>query len=374
MIKILHVASFIGNIGDNANHQGFYNQLRSKIGNFKITKFEIREVFWGNIFFDYDFATLCNKYDLIVFGGGNFFELWVDHSETGCSININEKVLSKITTPIVFNSLGVDPAQGASKIALKKFRKFLDLCIASDNIILSCRNDGAYKNLITHVGADYASHFFNIYDAGFFVSPKHYFHSELNTRKKNILFQLAGDMLDIRFSDSISEINSDEFTTYMAKVILELSKENHIILCPHIYKDMSIINDVISKLPDKIIRNNISITPLVQNFSGADYIFDLYRQTDLNVATRFHGNVCSLGMERKTLGLVNYKQIEALYDDLDLSELTIDVRKNNFSEILLKKIYYQLTSETFPSRNFFLRKTSSEYLNYLSSIQKLLEK
>ena len=90
MINILHVASFMGNIGDNANHQGFYNQLRSQIGDFKITQFEIRETFWGTSSFNHDFANKCNAHDLVIFGGGNFFELWVDHSETGCSININK--------------------------------------------------------------------------------------------------------------------------------------------------------------------------------------------------------------------------------------------------------------------------------------------
>ena len=63
------MASFVGNIGVNANHQGFYNLLRSRIGDFKVSQFEIREKFWGTSAFDDDFAAVCNSHDLVVFGG-----------------------------------------------------------------------------------------------------------------------------------------------------------------------------------------------------------------------------------------------------------------------------------------------------------------
>ncbi len=37
-MKILHIASFQGNIGDNASHIGFYNILDSIVKNYKVEK------------------------------------------------------------------------------------------------------------------------------------------------------------------------------------------------------------------------------------------------------------------------------------------------------------------------------------------------
>ena len=52
-LKVLHVASFIGNIGDSANHLGS-KYLREKYlsFDFKITQKEIREFYWKEWFFN----------------------------------------------------------------------------------------------------------------------------------------------------------------------------------------------------------------------------------------------------------------------------------------------------------------------------------
>ena len=60
MLKFLHVASFKGNIGDNANHLGLYDRLRESIGEFEVHEFEIRRTFWKDAAFDNDFvASMC---------------------------------------------------------------------------------------------------------------------------------------------------------------------------------------------------------------------------------------------------------------------------------------------------------------------------
>ena len=46
-IKILHFASFTGNVGDNLNHLGFYKSLDNEFGNnnYFIEEEEIREFY-----------------------------------------------------------------------------------------------------------------------------------------------------------------------------------------------------------------------------------------------------------------------------------------------------------------------------------------
>lgn len=128
-LKTLHLASFNGNIGDNANHNGFYKHLESLDYEFEIDELEIREFYWKQRSFDESFVELVNSYDLLIVGGGNYFELWVEDSPTGTSISIELELLKKINTPILFNALGVDPGQGASEANIQKFRDFLDVLI-----------------------------------------------------------------------------------------------------------------------------------------------------------------------------------------------------------------------------------------------------
>ena len=89
-MRILHLASFTGNIGDNLNHSGLYRSLEKELGvkNFSIQEEEIREYFWKKKQFDQGIIKKFNFFDLIIVGGGNFFELWVENSRTGTSIDI----------------------------------------------------------------------------------------------------------------------------------------------------------------------------------------------------------------------------------------------------------------------------------------------
>ena len=78
-MKILHVASFKGNIGDNASHMGFYKILKLHLIDFKVKKIEIRK-FYKNykksdaLSFDDKFVESINNYDLCIIGGGGFLD------------------------------------------------------------------------------------------------------------------------------------------------------------------------------------------------------------------------------------------------------------------------------------------------------------
>jgi hypothetical protein len=114
-LRVLHLASFSGNIGDNANHSGFRNYFETIVGE-SVTWFneEIREYYWREKVFDETFVAKVNTFDLLVIGGGNYFELWPNDSPTGTSITLPIPFWRKITKPILINGVGVDLGQGAS--------------------------------------------------------------------------------------------------------------------------------------------------------------------------------------------------------------------------------------------------------------------
>ena len=96
-IKILHLASLDGNVGDNANHNGMLELWRKFLAyDFEIRELEIREFHWKHRFFNEDFVAMCNMHDLIIIGGGNYFELWVESSRTGTTVDLPPKLLKEI--------------------------------------------------------------------------------------------------------------------------------------------------------------------------------------------------------------------------------------------------------------------------------------
>jgi len=364
-VKVLQLASFEGNIGDNANHNGTRKLLKKNLNfSLEFTDLEIREYFWGIRKFDNSFANLANKYDLLIVGGGNFFELWVDHSCNNTSIDIDISILEKIKTPTIFYALGMDPGMGVSKKGIEKFKKWLDYVIEHDRFILSLRNDGSYETAEKYLGDNYSKHFYKVPDGGFFTEVKNYYHIEIPTDATIIGLNLAGDMLDIRFPNNIHKgISYEQFIINLGILFNNLFEKIeilHLVLFPHIYKDLEVIYKFLSKLDDKFARRRVTVAPYIHGFDAQSYIFDAYSKCDVILGNRFHSNVCGIGLNIPTIGLINYRQIEKLYAEHCISERAIFVNKKGF-EIHLNK----LIIETLKNSSIIKKK----YKNIFSALE-----
>ncbi len=354
-LKVLHIASFIGNVGDNANHKGA-SRLRDWYIDFEfeITKKEIREFYWREWIFNSDeFIQEANQYDLLMIGGGNYFELWVKDSATGTSIDLSIETLKKIETPIIFYSLGCDLGQGVPPENIDKFKSFLDYTTNDSHYFISVRNDGALLNIKSLYGQRYDQKISEIPDGGFFTSTENVEHFEIEKGKKNIVINIAGDMPEVRFPNSLDKISYDTFKTNFAKMIEELSEEYkdnlNVIFIPHIFRDLKTIYDVMDEMNDKIRRNCIKVAPYLIGDRGHDYIFSLYSQSDLVLGMRFHSNVCGYALKKNVIGLLNYIQIENLYKDIGSNEF-IEVNKKDFHNELKAKVIDHLSNEEKYSR------------------------
>jgi polysaccharide pyruvyl transferase WcaK-like protein len=343
-INILHIASFNGNIGDNANHLGFRNTLNLLYPKFKFefTEFEIRTTFRKEGSFDNEgFVNLANQHDLVFFGGGNFFELWVDHSCNNTSVNIPLKRLKKIKIPIIFYALGFDISMGFSDKGISKFCSWLDYVIEREDFVLSLRNDGSLKTMQKTLPKKYHQYFKKIPDGGFFIHKLiESIHSKTSSNQL-IGINIAGDMLDIRYDQSASSINYTSFLgefTSMIHKLLEKNPHLKIKFFPHIYKDYKVINDILNIINEKYARERI----LVHHYASGDEFtlntFQAYKECDLILGNRFHSNVCAISLSIPSIGLLNYSQIEYLYNDLNLDDRVVDIRKKGFSILLAQKI------------------------------------
>lgn len=342
-LRLLHIASFSGNIGDNANHIGFRDWLQNlSVRPLAWTELEIRQFFWRERAWDADLVDYINSFDGLVIGGGNYFELWVENSPTGTSIGIAPDLWAKINVPVYFNALGVDPGQGVPGACRTRFAGFLDTLLSNDKVLVSVRNDGAKRNLSDHIGTPYSNAVLHAPDNGFFADFQPAkgipLFSEPNV-SRIVTMNLASDMAEIRFAGLDNGVEG--FAKEIANAIGTLSERDPatgFLFAPHIFRDLDVVNRVVDRLPDRMRRTRVAQAPYGTGDAAARLVFGLYAASDVCVGTRFHANVVPIGNRRQTLGLVCYPQISALYDEVGQPDRCIDVSEPGFSTILADRI------------------------------------
>jgi hypothetical protein len=347
-LKLLHLASFTGNVGDNANHLGFRPWLEHMLDRpVSWHELEIREFYWKERAFDSEFVKFVNQFDLLIIGGGNYFELWVADSHTGTSIDIPLEIFSKIETPIFFNALGVDAGQGATELSISRFKSFLDVLLGSEQYLVTVRNDGANQTLAKYFSNLVADQVAVLPDGGFFAEfdrGEGYFGLD-NTV---VGINLACDMEEIRFGKLGGTDGYMEFCKEMSKSIDAILSDGDVaaVIFPHIYSDLRIITDVVYGLSDRLRRTKIAVAPYSVGPNGANRIFGGYAQCDLVLGMRFHANVCPIGMGKPTIGLNSYPQIKYLYEELEYPDGCIDVSRAGFVGPLTSRVKEVIQSPT----------------------------
>lgn len=374
-IRVLHLASFDGNVGDNANHNGFYKYLKKIPGlEFNIQSLEIREFYRKKRFFDESFVSLANKFDLLIVGGGNYFELWVEHSPTGTSFMIQPDLFKKIEPPVFFNALGVDPGQGATSESCKKFENFLSIVLDEPKNFVSVRNDGSLQALKDYLGPEYSSKVFWTPDAGITVDVDDEFEL-FDDGRQFAAINLAGDMLETRFPGTSGLIDTTYFIRSFAKLSEKILTEglvDELLFVPHIYKDLAITNSVLENISDSAVRSKISVAPLLHGEGAERKIFALYKNAKIALCMRFHANLCSIGLGTPTIGLCNYRQIDQLYREINLGQYLVKANNQNYEVDVLDKVrtisnQYASEKEIFSAEAKSIRQTYADSFKHVEA-------
>lgn len=365
MLKIVHLASFTGNIGDVANHESFYYNLQKVIQqNIEVTKLEIRDYYriWNNKSFDSEFVNLVNSHDLFIIGGGNLFELCWDYSATSTTIDISFKQWEQIKTPILVNAIGIDIYKGVTSKNIEKFAKLLGV-LKQKQALFTVRNDGSYKVILDYF-PEFSDYVIQVYDNGFYFSDVL---SSNKLPKKYIGFNVAVDMKEIRYKN----INYEEFINKICLTIEYICEKSEfsIIMFPHIYSDYEAIVTIMNKLNNQLVRTRFSIAPLVH--SNEIQTFEYYQHCKAIYAMRFHANVCAMALGVPVIPIVNYPKHIEMYDDIGFSHKIIDTNSKDFMKLLtdvtnevLEDNYssFILEEEITKQRNFYFS-LISEWLN-----------
>lgn len=349
-MKILHVATFIGNIGDNASHIGFQKILEENVGqNYQIDQLEIRKTYavynlsdsWR---FDMDFARKANQYDLVLIGGGHFLDFWVKNSFTGTTLDISDEVLDAIKVPIMIVSMGCMHRTDVPEENIPKLRHFLDRLLERNNTTIAFRNDGSSSVVRDFVGNKYYENIPEVLDSGFFYDTDASMYRPVD--KPYIIMNSTVDQLFMK-STQVGEIDPDFYNNEMLKVINHFIKNTDydIVFAPHIYADYKAIDKLLSKLDNFHVRTRVALTPYVQGNYGCDMIFSAYKNSDLVIGMRFHANVCSLSMNNLSVGIAATDRVVNAYKHIG-AENRIVKADSDFSDKVIEKANYLLSNKS----------------------------
>ncbi len=383
-MRILHVASFSGNIGDSANHSGLRFKLKSILpegavyDEIEIRRFYVKYDGPDKLQFDLDFANIANNYDLLIIGGGNFFEVWIEGSSTGCTIDIGPEVIEAINTKVLFFGLGFDCYKGYSSTTLHNFFNFVQRLQDKKRFFVTVRNDGSIEQFIERYGVEASGLLRKVPDGGFFINTCSDSSPLIPSGKCNIILSLAKDMPSVRFGKDTEKSGYAFLVKSIVHYIIHMankSKEVHFTLMPHIYSDLQIINEVIELLPDFIRRNCVGVGPCLLGSIAVDPVFSVYRKADCVVAMRFHASVCSIGLGIPTIGLSTYRKISDLYRELGILDRLVVARDKSFHDELISKTEWILNRkhEVKNENIIIMKKLVGEFDAFLSDFRGFLK-
>ena len=321
-LNVLHLASFAGNTGDGAMHDGAYRTRQADMPfEFAYDRVEMREfVHWGRRGFDADFIAQANRSDVLLLGGNSIFQMWRDNTASGTYFDFAPDYLLQITKPIVFYGIGCDATRGISSVAMERFRAFLDAMISSDRVLFSLRNDGSRTLVAEGAGEQYAAAMPVIPDGGLFAEP----HASPRRPSPYIVVNVAGDMPEVRYGED----GLTQFSRHVAGQIDDLLSRHadlRVLFVPHVYSDLAVIADCLAALDDRNRRTRVEVAPyLVDAGSWAD-VFALYRGAAAVLAMRFHASLVPLGIGVPTVGLSTHHKVSGMFAGLGLGDRCIDV-------------------------------------------------
>ena len=328
-MNILHLASFSGNIGDNAQINGLKNILRKDLAPpLTYHPLEIRSFYQSrkDAYFNSELAQSINQYDLFLIGGGGFFEMNFPQSTTGTTLDWNDAFIEQIEIPMVFYGLGCNQLSEPHPACIDSFITFLSKLRKKNNVLISVRNDGSKEAIQQYVPQNISDTIYEIPDSGFYFKPNPQFqnrnHPLLPENSLTLAICLAGDELIARYKDPSNAATS------LAKELsqaLEITPHLHIIFFPHIHKDISYAYHVIEQLPDKHRRNRVHTAPCFQGEKASQFLFHLYSRSQLVLSNRFHGVVVPLSLQRPTLPLCDFasRKIKSLSHKLNLHPFSL---------------------------------------------------
>lgn len=378
-MKIIHIASHKGNIGDVFNHAGFYQYLDKIFGKkYSIEKIELRDFYYSaknKKNFDTVFANYINTFDLCIIGGGGFFDVQWENSQTGTTLDFSDNFIDCIKIPVIINSMGYhEYPDRTNKIICQKFNKFLNKVLNKRNWLVSVRNDGSFERIENRYKNIDLNKILKVPDNAFFtILPPPRLFNLLQRENKVIGICVTNDLFSKYYNGNIK---TTDFNKIIANFINNQAKcKRKIIFFPHTPDDINTINEVLRYVEGYAKRNQIVIAPFEAIDTESVYcLSEYYRRCDCIVGMRFHSIIMGINLNIPTIALAGHQQIESLFSELSLSDFCIKVNKTDVYEKLNVMVGELLNDKFIDKRyNSIYKKLNAEKLLYLENLKDFID-
>ena len=269
MMKIIHIASFVGNIGDALNHQGFYELISEFKRVDVVKKVEIRDFYFSapnRKKFDVSLANEINTYDLCIIGGGGFFDLQWENSGTGTSIDFSDEFIDEVKVPVLINAMGYhEYPEKTTPAHCEKFEKFINAIMSKDNWIITVRNDGSFERLTNRYGEELTKKIVPVMDNAFYLLDENV---DYNT-DRIIGLCATNDLFSKLYN---KDLNEEMFNDLISEFIVDMTAIGwKFIFFAHTPQDIDTIVKLMKKMPSKVNREYIRVAPYFPDVEGIDY-------------------------------------------------------------------------------------------------------
>ena len=324
-MRVLHLASFIGNIGDNASHLGLASILGGMLPPHEVTRIEMRRFYThysgaDRLRFDADFLAYANSFDLFLIGGGAFLNPSIEGSRSGTTIDLDPAGVRELRVPTVLTSIGRKHTPPVPTGVESNFARFLEALYSNDRIRVLTRNDGTKAMIDRELGSGFTDPMREVLDSAFFYSPT----SSADLGETGyVAVNVATDQLALEpHRTTLTE--ADHFAELRAMVQLLAGDGHRVVFVPHVLADLGAIHEVAGNLDDFAMRSMVSVAPCLQGDAGADRVLAVYRDAAAVIGTRFHANVCPMAISVPTVGCAVLGRITDLYASLGIAEDCVD--------------------------------------------------
>ena len=375
--RILHVASHIGNIGDDASHAGLRKVINELLGEVEIDKLDIRKAYqtynlndrWN---FDSGFVKLANSYDLVIVGGGSYLDYSHPGTKSGATIDIPPELVKKISVPLLICSVSCRPRSKFDTINTDKIQTYLEALTSQENISLLVRNDGSKDCVRRYISSDIADRLTTVLDSGFFYEndglsyrPCEGDYISINTTRDQLGF----------YKRRIGEIDQAAYEQNIAAFVRRMIEETdlNVVFAPHILADLPAINGVLHHLPPYSAASRVAVMPYAQGSYGCRQIYSGYKNSRAAIGMRFHANACGMAMGVPMIGLGATERVVDLFSSLGATSDLVDVTSPDFVDLLYAKVNLKISD---PADNESLRSViesarSDTIMNYSKQLQRL---
>lgn len=378
-MRIIHIASHKGNIGDIFNHAGFYQYLDKIFDKkYSIEKIELRDFYYSaknKKNFDKVFADYINTFDLCIIGGGGFFDAQWDNSQTGTTLDFSVDFINSVKIPVIVNAIGYhEYPDKTNEIICQKFNNFLNKILDKSNWLVSVRNDGSFERIEKRYKNIALNKILKVPDNAFFtILPLSRLFNPIQRESGVIGICVTNDLFSKYYNGNIK---TTDFNRIIANFVNNQAKcQRKIIFFPHTPDDINTINEVLRYVDGYTKRNQIVIAPFEASDIQSVYnLAEYYKRCDFIIGMRFHSIIMGINLNIPTIALAGHQQIEGLFSELNLSDFCIKVNKTDIDEKLNVIINNLLNDNSIEKRYALIyRKLNSEKIFYLKNLKDFIE-